>query len=111
MWTWWVSRFALSLSTLALGAFGGYESGYCKECQPKEVEETLRMIQGPVCGSMVALSLFFAFFYPLTAAQSLKNKLALQRMRETAKANARPETSVKTNSYAPQDDLLGGTTL
>jgi hypothetical protein len=46
---------AMSLSTLALAVYGKYESGCCT--QQFQVEETLRVIQGPVCSGCVCGSI------------------------------------------------------
>eukprot|EP00729_Bicosta_minor_P011641 gene11641-12322_t len=65
--------FAVSLSTLALQAFGNYKSGYCAARQDPMVQTTLRTVQGPITAGMIGISLIFAFFYPLTTDKVVNN--------------------------------------
>jgi len=96
--------FAVSLSTLALQAFGNYKSGYCAARQDPMVQTTLRTVQGPITAGMIGISLIFAFFYPLTTDKANQNKNRLKRLRERANADGLPGTSVKTNSFAPAEN-------
>ena len=96
--------FAVSLSTLALSAFGNYQSGYCAARQDPLVQTTLRTVQGPITAGMVLISLIFAFFYPLSTDKATQNKNRLKALRERANADGLPGTSVKTNSYAPAEN-------
>jgi Na+/melibiose symporter-like transporter len=100
------SGFAVSLATLSLSAFGNYQSGYCPNRQSPKVEATLRMVQGPVCGGMVAISLLFAIFYPLSTEKAIYNKNKLARLRESKRASAIPTHLVKPDVQAHDSRLL-----
>jgi hypothetical protein len=65
---------------------------------------------------MVALGLLCVCFYPITAEESHRTKLALQRMRvaEAAQATTQPKIGAESSKHCPQGDkdaLLGGTAL
>ena len=95
---------AIALSTAILGSWGGYESGIPPAEQPETVGPVLRFIEGWVGGLLVVISLFFSFFYPITAEMEQQNKQTLARMRQEAAAEFKSDQQVLTNSYSSSSD-------
>eukprot|EP00039_Didymoeca_costata_P024711 m.11211 g.11211 ORF g.11211 m.11211 type:complete len:547 (+) comp4399_c0_seq1:131-1771(+) len=71
---------AVALATAALDTFGKYKNGCCE--QDPIIVTILRIVQGPVCATLAAMSLIATLFYPLTSQRVAKNKVFLAQLHE-----------------------------
>ncbi|XP_032877960.1 major facilitator superfamily domain-containing protein 2B [Amblyraja radiata] len=69
---------SLGFSTLSLD-FAGYETGACT--QPPPVAFTLKLLVGAAPTGLIVIGLLIFQFYPITEEVRMRNKLALQELR------------------------------
>ncbi|XP_062892915.1 sodium-dependent lysophosphatidylcholine symporter 1-like [Mobula hypostoma] len=69
---------SLGFSTLSLD-FAGYETGVCS--QPPPVAFTLKLLVGAAPTGLIIIGLLIFQFYPITEEVRMRNKLALQELR------------------------------
>ncbi|XP_078255430.1 major facilitator superfamily domain-containing protein 2B isoform X2 [Rhinoraja longicauda] len=69
---------SLGFSTLSLD-FAGYETGACT--QPPPVAFTLKLLVGAAPTGLIVIGLLIFHFYPITEEVRMRNKLALQELR------------------------------
>lgn len=98
---------ALSGSSYALSGAGYISPAYASAedplYQPAAVLTTLKLVNGPIPGVLIALACIISFFYPLGRAKVEENSAILKQRRADAAAMVKPSFVPKANDLASTD--------